>query len=79
MDDRVTATPQFICDFSGFKFPLSEAVRNWDGNLVHRRFQDRRNSQDFVTGVQDDQSLRVSRPETADVFLDTNEVQPEDL
>lgn len=70
---------RFICDASGFDFPLSEAVRQWDGALVHRRFVDKRNPQDFVTSVRDNRPLPFSRPEPADVFLSTNEVQPGDL
>lgn len=68
-----------ICSFSGFKVPVSELVRNWDGQLVHRRFRDVRNQQDFVKGVRDDQNLPVSQPETTDVFLGTNEVTPDSL
>lgn len=61
--------PQAICDASGFKVPVSRLVRQWDGAMVDRRFVDRRNPQDFVTGVRDDQTLRVSRPEAPDVFI----------
>lgn len=71
--------PRFICDHSGFDFPLSEAVKQWDGALVHRKFADKRNPQDFVKGVRDDQRLPISRPEAPDVFLGTNEVTAEDL
>ena len=66
------ATQNFICQRSGFKFPISEAVREWTGLLVHRRFCDVRNPQDFVTGVRDDQSPRVSNPEPADSFISGN-------
>jgi len=52
-----------ICDFSGFKFPLDQLVRNWDGAMVHRRFVDKRNPQDFVRGVRDNQALPFARPE----------------
>lgn len=58
-----------ICDFSGFKIPVTNLVRNWDGAYVDRRFVDKRNQQDFVRGVRDDMSLRVSRPEQPDQFL----------
>ena len=76
MDKR--PVPQGICDASGFKFPLSELVRQWDGALVHRRFVDKRNPQDFVRGVKDDMGLRNPRPEAADVFI-SSRVLPEDL
>ncbi len=70
----------FICDASGFKFPLDEAVKQWDGALVHRSFVDkRRQPQDFVRGVPDNQRLPVSRPETADQFIDPASVTGDDL
>ncbi len=69
----------FICDFSGFKYPLSEAVKNWDGHLVHHRFADRRNPQDFLRTPPDRQMLPVARPEAPDVFLSPGDVTPEDL
>lgn len=73
------AEPQFICMRSGFKFPISQMVKEWDGLLVHRRFCDVRNSQDFVTGVRDDQGLRVSSPEPEDTFTVGNGPSPNDL
>ncbi len=71
--------PVGICEASGFKFPLDELVRQWDGAMVHRRFADRRNTQDFVQGRKETIGLPVSRPEPADYFLSTNEVTPNDL
>lgn len=68
-----------ICSFSGFKVPVSELVKNWDGQMVWRKFSDVRNPQDFVRGVRDNQNLPVSQPESADVFLTTNQVTPDDL
>lgn len=68
-----------ICAFSGFKVPVSELVKNWDGQLVHYRFADKRNPQDFVRGVRDEQRLPISQPEATDVFLSTNEVTADDL
>lgn len=80
MHDNLTAyRPQAICEFSGFKVPVDELVRNWDGAMVHYRFVDRRNPQDFVRGVRDDQTLKVSRPEAPDVFLGTNDVTADSL
>lgn len=54
-------------------------MRQWDGALVHHSFVDKRNPQDFVTGVPDGRPLREARPESPDVFLTTNEVTPESL
>lgn len=58
-----------ICDRSGFKFPLEELVKQWDGAYVHRRFVDARQPQDFVRGVADRQALPFTRPEVSDVFI----------
>ena len=78
-DDFAPYKVQAICEFSGFKVNHDELVRNWDGAMVHRRFADRRNPQDFVRGVLDNQAIPNARPEAADVFLSTNEVTPESL
>lgn len=70
--------PNGICDASGFKVPLSNLVKQWDGFMVDRRFVDRRNPQDFVRGVPDRQALPLTRPEAPDVFISTP-VTPDDL
>lgn len=68
-----------ICDISGFEFPLSELVKTWDGFLAHPRWADtQRHPQDYVTGRRES-TLPYSRPEAADVFLTTNQIQPGDL
>jgi hypothetical protein len=57
-----------ICEASGWKCYADELVRQWDGAMVLPQFCDKRNPQDFVTGVKE----RVpswSRPEVADDFL----------
>lgn len=72
MNDPANIVPQppnAICDASGFKIPITHLVRQWDGAYVDRRFVDKRNPQDFVRGVRDDPSLKVSRPEAPDVFI----------
>lgn len=63
-----------ICDQSGFEYPLRDLVRQWDGAMVHPRFLDYRHPQDFVRSRPDGRPLPYSRPESEDVFLDTNEV-----
>lgn len=78
MDRDGTPEAQAICDASGFKVPLSHLVRQWDGALVDKRFVDKRNPQDFVRGVRDDQSLPYSRPEAPDTFI-SSPVTPDDL
>lgn len=61
--------PQALDPASGFKVPHSNLVRQWDGQLVDRRFVDRRNEQDFVRGVKDNQRLPDPRPEPPDTFI----------
>lgn len=68
-----------ICDRSGFEFPLRELVREWNGLMVHPRFLDKRNPQDFVRGVPDERALPFTRPEAPDDFLATNEVTASSL
>lgn len=59
--------PQAIDDYSGFKVPLGELKKDWQGLLTVS--PDIRSPQDFVRGVKDDQSLPYSRPESADTFI----------
>jgi len=67
-----------ICDFSGFKFPMSELVRNWDGALVHWRFVDKRNPQDHLRAKPDNRQPPRARPEAPDTFL-SSPVTADDL
>ncbi len=61
--------PQAIDPASGFKVRLSDLARQWDNQLIDKRFIDKRNPQDYVRGVKDDQSLPYARPEPPDVFI----------
>lgn len=76
MDDRPRQLA--ICDASGFKCYADELVKQWDGAMVLPRYLDRRNPQDFVTGVPDNQAVRFSRPEAADTFI-SSPILPGDL
>lgn len=67
-----TDEPQAIDPASGFKVPLSQLARQWDNEMVDRRFVDKRNPQDFVRGVKDKQNLPFARPEPPDTFIATN-------
>lgn len=60
-------TPQAIDDYSGFKVPLSELKKDWQGLLTVA--PDIRNPQDFVRGIKDVQALPYSRPEPPNTFL----------
>jgi hypothetical protein len=70
--------PKAICDRSGFEYPLADLVREWDGLLVHPRFADKRNPQDFIRARPEHQP-RETRPEAPDTFLAVNEVTPGSL
>ena len=60
-----------ICDRCGFKFKFSELKKEWDGLYVctANGCWEPRQPQDFVRGVNDHQSVPVSRPENPDVFI----------
>lgn len=62
--------PQGIDDRTGFKVPLSDLRLEWD--QLRTVDPDRRNPQDFVKGVKDNQALPFARPESPDVFLAEN-------
>lgn len=66
------------CDFSGFKCWASETVINWDGARVLARFADKRNPQDFVRAVRDNQRVDNPRPEPTDTFQ-SSPTLPSDL
>ena len=51
-----------ISDRSGFRYPASEIVRQWDGLLVAKREEEPRHPQEFVRGVVDDYAVRNPRP-----------------
>lgn len=61
--------PQAIDPASGFKVPLKNLVRQWDNQLIDFRFVDKRNPQDYVRGVKDDQSLPYARPEPPNQYV----------
>jgi hypothetical protein len=65
-------TPRAIDPASGFKVPLSNLVRQYDGEMVDRRFADKRHPQDFVRGRADKMALPFARPEPPDRFLAQN-------
>lgn len=63
-----------ICDRSGFKYPLRELVKQWDGAMVHPNHLDERHPSDLARAPRTERPLPYSRPEGTDDFLDTNEV-----
>jgi hypothetical protein len=59
-----------ICDRCGRPFKASQLHKTWDGLWVCRSDWEPRHPQDFVRGVKDDQSVRISRPWGEDIFTD---------
>lgn len=59
----------FFCDLCGKKTKSSEGVKTWDNFWVCRYHKEARNPQDFVRGVEDDQSLPWERSEAPDQFV----------
>lgn len=52
-------------DRSGFVYPASEMVTQWDGLLVHRSEVEERNPQEFVRARKDPEALTDVRPKPA--------------
>jgi len=70
-----------LCDYSGFEIASGDAKRTWDGFVVHKRFWENRQPQDFVRGVKDNIATppHMTRPDPEDDFLTANEVTIDDL
>ena len=60
---------QVISDRSGFAYPASQIVKQWDGLLVSKDEEEPRHPQEFVTGVVDDYAVRDARPRAPYEFL----------
>lgn len=67
-----------ICDICGFKFKMSELYETWDGYQACKinGCWNPRQPQDYVKGVQDDQSVDVSRPDPPNIFVPESETGP---
>jgi hypothetical protein len=57
-----------IDDETGLKIRRSDAVKRWDGAIVHRNVTNPRHPQDFVRAKRDKQLADMVRPRTPDVF-----------
>lgn len=57
------------CDRCGFTIYASESKMTWDGLVVCPDDWEPRHPQDYLRGVKEDQSVRVSRPAPTNVFL----------
>lgn len=53
-----------ICDRTGFAIRAERTQREWNNLIVDRRVFEARQPQDFVRGVNDDQTVPFARPRT---------------
>lgn len=58
-----------ICDKSGFKVRNKRAKLEWTGLFVSDRYYEQRHPQDFVKGVQDNQTVPIARPRQVNQYL----------
>jgi len=61
-----------ICDQCDRKMKSFEAYHQYDGLIVCRRCYDPRQSQDFVRGVRDRQSVPDPRPDPDPTFVNND-------
>lgn len=66
-----------IDDRSGFKQKVENCKTEWNGFFVAFDEWEERQPLDFLEGFPDDQSPKFSRPETTDVFITTNIIDPD--
>ena len=59
----------FNCDLCGRKAKSGQAQLTWDGFRVCSRHKEKRNPQDFLRGVKDNQTVPWSRPKPPEVFI----------
>lgn len=68
-----------ICDRSGFRVPVGELVKEWNGLMVRRKDWEPRHPQDFVRG-RTETHKGSPRPEQVDTFIaDNSQVEASDL
>jgi hypothetical protein len=67
------------CDRTGFRVYASDMRMQWDGLFVRKESWEIRHPQDYITSRKDPQSVPIPRPGSTPVFIDINDVQPEDL
>jgi len=68
-----------ICDICAGRLLNTEAKKNWEGLLVHPRCWDPRHPQELIRARKDKISVKDSRPEGQDVFLNPGDVTRDDL
>lgn len=68
-----------ICDICGQKFKAHECRMQWNNLQACRVCFEKRNPQDFVKGVKDDQRVPIARPDAKPDKFITTPITPEDL
>lgn len=68
-----------ICQRTGKKIKNTDAQKEWNNLIVRKESWEPRHPQDLIRSRPDRQQVPDPRTEQEDVFLATNEVQPEDL
>lgn len=58
-----------IDDETGFKIRNSQAVKRWDGAVVHRNVSEPRHPQDLIRARRDRELAIPARPRPADLFI----------
>ncbi len=66
-----------ISDRSGVKYKVEDCKFEWNGFFVGEGEWEERQPLDFLHGFPDNQNPKVSRPETTDVFITTNIIDPD--
>jgi hypothetical protein len=58
-----------LCDVCGREYKATQLTKRWDGLMCCRQDWEPRQPQDFVRGVDDNQTTPWSRPEPANQFI----------
>jgi hypothetical protein len=61
-----------ICDRTGFATRAERTSTEWNNLIVRDDVYERRHPQDFVKGVQDNQTVPFARPRQPNVFVGTS-------
>src|SRR4051812_30721467 len=63
-----------ICDRTGFKYRADRTRKEWNNLIVYERVWEERQPQDYVRGVQDNQTVPQPRPQGQNIYIypDTN-------
>lgn len=68
-----------VCDVCGRFYLASELKKRWDGVMVCSVDYELRHPQDFVRAKQDIQAPPWTRPQNADIFVNTNLSGPQTI